>query len=250
MLIGAGFAATGALCLSPHTRSRCETTPKRIPAPPRALFERLATHQQALEAESAKWQKDVEKVCSGFSIIISSAPSNEKQCAGRRYRIDYRIAPERAKNLTPEGVMGVTADLLQRVPWDPNLIHAEFLHGRSGLGEPDVVMYRTREAAGGLICSREFVDARMFMWQGDVLLHVVARWDQEASLPREKGVLSAFNVPGIKGIIRQDADGAFIMTNFGQSEIGGWLPAQLLNATVADAHLRFAVKFLEVLGVD
>lgn len=247
LFTASGFVVVGTLGTLQVHPAICDATLGEIEVPPRELFDHMRAGLPSLERESATWTQDIEKTCPSYAISIRSAASHIKGVKGRRYRIEIRIAPENAKSLTPERIMEGLKDFSWRLKWDPNLVEAKVLH-YAGPCEPDVVMYRTRPAAGGMISSREFVDARLQIREADDIIHMVTRWDQKLGL--SCNVQRAFNVPGVKSHICREADGAIRMTSFGHSDIGGWIPTQVLNATVADAHLRFAVSFLAAIGVS
>lgn len=250
------FMATGAFAMLPLRPSRCEPVCSEMPTPTREVFDRLVLELPGVEQESASWKKDTEQLGSNYSISISSAPTIVSFCAGRRYRTDFRISGAKAKQLTLEGIFKamLAMDSEKRLQWDPNLYHAEVLHTPSVL-EPDVVLehvvlYRTKPVAGGVIASREFVEARRVVRQGDRLVFVLTRWDEEFGRPCGKGLQRGFNVTGVKGTIQRQEDGSIHFVTWGQTEVGGWIPTRLLNATVADAHLKFANSFLASLAVD
>merc|ERR1712187_516069 len=116
---------------------------------------------------------------------------------GRRYFSDIRIAPNWVKklSLTPEAIHAELHDFEKRLAWDPNIVRAEWLHN-AGSEQPKILRYRTRAAAGGIISSREFVDASMLFRQEDGIITVVTRWDEELGLLCKRGVQRAFNAPG------------------------------------------------------
>lgn len=235
-----------------HRLAHCET----IAAPGRDFFENIAKdHFQPLLDESALWKRECTRQGDGYCIAVFSSPSKSALTRGLRYRVDITLEPALAERTSTAAAFRQLMCYEDRLKWDVNINFGEtLLPGEKIAPEevPEVARYRTNPAACGVITSREFIDARVVLSLGNVpgKLMVSTRWDDVLDLPVTKGTTRGFNVPGCGfAHIWHDSSGAMHIILFGQSELGGWLPVQLVNSASAGAYAKFGLTLLKGLGV-
>eukprot|EP00928_Gymnodinium_smaydae_P018916 TRINITY_DN17205_c1_g1_i1.p1 TRINITY_DN17205_c1_g1~~TRINITY_DN17205_c1_g1_i1.p1 ORF type:complete len:308 (+),score=37.91 TRINITY_DN17205_c1_g1_i1:38-925(+) len=246
LLLCSAFVGAGVVTASQFRSVGCQ---ERHEPPSKTLFEPCVRELPSLIESSSQWKTELEKSSDGVTLSVRSAPSHSSNIKGNRYRTDVHVPPHLAQNISAEHALSVMKDMEKRVAWDPNIVHVEMLN-KSGTYDADIVLYRTRPAAGGLISSREFIDARLQVSQQGKELLLATRWDENVNTTKKSGVQRAFNNLGVVACIYREDDGALRMMFWGHTEIGGWIPAKVLHATVADAHLKFTMSYLNALGIQ
>ena len=110
---------------------------------------------QANRAPSDAWRRETSARRHGCTIEIESAHSATAQSTARRFRVAARITPALARTTSTRAVFEELALYERRRAWDQTLVGANYLAEGTEGGAADVVSYRTKAAAGGLIGSRE-----------------------------------------------------------------------------------------------